>query len=145
MSKTTSVFYPRYELRNQECGLKEFGKTKFTFDFEGKPFSTRIPMFGITETQKVVLRNMWWEKTPPVMSISHEKPGVPDKRAFRDPEELHTTYNPYAMSIATVQCLGEVKLRKVKVYFCNIELHEGATWNTPATHSKFKGTFVVSL
>lgn len=102
-------------------------------------------MFGITETQKEVLRHLWWQGTPPVISISHESPVKPDQEFLRFPgRDPHHTYRPYAMAVATVECLGQAS-RKFKVYFCNVEVHQDATWNTPAVHGKYKEARILEI
>lgn len=145
MSKKVSTFFPGYQLREFRDQEYTFGKTLTFRDREGTPFSTKTPMLGMTETQKVVLNWLWWKNAPPVISVSHEKPTAPDKAPFADPKELHRSFCPYAMAVATVQCLGEARPRILKVYFCDVELHEGARPNIPATHSRSKGTYVIAV
>lgn len=124
MSKTT-IYHPKYQLRAEE-GSPLYEMTA-SFPYNGIFFLTTIKrgFWGLTETQRSVLQWASWQgKTPPVMSIKHGKPGKPDRKSFVDPNELHRVFYPYAMNFAELICLGENKPRKVKVYFCEAELHE---------------------
>lgn len=139
MSKI-SKYFPSYKL-----GASRPNSTKCPgarFEYRGTAFTTDFPMFGVTETQKAVMR--WaWNKTPPVISVSHERPVtyVGEERFW--PNDLHQTYFPYAMAIATLECLGELEPRRVKVYFCNVVYHveQGET----KIHTEHKGVHVVPV
>lgn len=140
MSKKVSTYFPTYQLRGAVSG------DELVFcDQEGNSFSTKIPVLGMTETQKFALKVMCWRAMPPVVSISHRKPDTldPRKDQFPDPKEPHRTYFPYAVVTATVQCLGEEGARELKMCFCNVEYHEDAKGNTPARHARDKEVYVV--
>lgn len=144
MSKKVSVFYPKYRLLTLPGDRLAENKVVFRGP-QGEEFVAELLMFGVTQTQKVALKWLSWQRPllPPVVSISHQKPTAPDKGPFRNPDELHRHYTPYAMAVATAELLGEKKPRNLKIYFCDVELHEAAKWNTVAIHSKHKGTYVV--
>ncbi len=139
MSKKVSTYFPNYQLKrgSDPVRLKEI-----LFWHAGIYFATKMRFFGATETQKVALR---WaaDHTPPIICVEHEAPVAPDRESFGDPNELHRAYYPYAMAIATLECLGEETPRKIKIYFCNVELHEENAF--AHTHSRSKGTYTVPL
>lgn len=139
MSKKVSAYYPSYQLRH---GSFQVRPRDIFFSHAGISFVTKVPLFGATETQKVALS---WANcsTPPVICVKHEAPTAPDKKSFRDPVELHRTYYPYAMAIVTLECLGEATPRKIKIYFCDMALHEDNAFGH--THTKSKGTYTVPL
>ena len=105
-------------------------------------FTTKLPLFGATETQKRVIEWASWHNLPPIMSVQHGKPTSPDKKSFTDPNEFHRTYYPYAMAVAMVEYLGDPAPREVKVYFCDVELHEENYY--AHIHSRSNGSFIVS-
>jgi len=140
MSNKVRVFYPKYQLRQHCCDLVSERSVKFRY--HNVLFVTSVPFFGATETQKAVLEWASW-RTPPVICIKHEKPIASDREVFQDPNELHRIFSPYAMAIATLECLGEEKPRQIKVYFCTIALHEHNEHHKIDSHSQ--GTFVVPL
>lgn len=125
MSKKASTYFPEYQLNLPGDRLRG----TFTFRHEGNAYSTRVPfmssMFGMTQTQKEALRWACAHETRPVVSISHEKPGAPDKKVFRDLSELHRTLYPYAMATAEVRCLWN-QTRQLKIYFCDITFYDSA-------------------
>lgn len=140
MSKKQSVYYPSYQLRPTNYRPRS-SEIPFFLKHDGVYFVTKKPFFA-TETVKAVLD---WASysTPPVVFVSHEKPVASDRGGFSDPNELHRHYYPYAMSVATIACLGEVCSRIVKVYFCDVELHEE---NLHATkHERYKGAYVMAI
>lgn len=139
LSNKVSTYFPNYQLRPRGSSLRP-GSTYFNHD--DTYFVVKVPIFGATETQKAALR--WASfKTPPVICVSHEKPGDPDIGPFGDPSENHRTYTPYAMAIATLECLGEKTPRRVKVYFCDIELHEDNAY--AHIHARSIGTYIEPL
>ncbi len=143
MSEKIRTFFPKYQLRARD---RDFcSKKALVFrNREGASFLTTIPLFGITETQKVILEWLKRHEAPPVISVSHGKLTAPDRGSFPQADELHRWYFPYAMAVAMAHCLGETVPRTLKVYFCNVELHESAAFNRVATHSRSKETFVAA-
>lgn len=137
MSKKTSMYFPNYQLQREEADIKQIW-----FSYAGIYFIAKTPFFGATKTQKTALKWAAW-KTPPVICVKHKAPITPDKDVFRDPYELHRAYYPYAMAIAILECLGEETSRKIKIYFCNAELHEDSQFTHK--HLKFKSTYIVPL
>ncbi|MDP3794606.1 MAG: hypothetical protein Q8R13_01610 [bacterium] len=139
MSKKVSTYFPNYQLRR---GTDPVRPKEIWFQHAGIYFTTKMSLFGATETQKVALR---WAaySTPPVICVKHEAPVAPDRKGFSDPSELHRTYYPYAMAIATLECLGEETPRKIKIYFCDMELHEENAF--AHTHLRSKGTYTVPV
>ena len=138
MSKI-SKWFPSYRLGNPNP--KSTRMPGAMFEHQGTTFTTDFPMFGVTETQKAALRWAWDKKTPPVVSISHEKPITHIDDVWSNPEDLHQTYYPYAMAIATIECLGEEQSRTVRVYFCNVVYHIDNFHSN--IHSEGKNTRVV--
>ena len=113
------------------------------FNFGGAYLVTRNPFFGVTETQKRALQWASWH-TPPVICVEHKQPTAPDRDSFYDPNELHRSYQPYAMVVATIRCLGEEeKPRKIKIYFCDVELHEDNAYGS--RHIAYKDTYIVPV
>jgi hypothetical protein len=134
----TSTYSPDYQLRRECPGI---GKNAFAY--QDVYFVPKVSLFGATESQKVALRWAASHRTPPVIRMVHERPETPDKKWFRDPQELRCSYDPYAMVTVTLECLGEKTSRKIKIYFCNVEYHESNAHRQD--HSKSKGTYVVPL
>lgn len=141
MSKKASMYFPNYQLRYGTDPVLSSREIVFP-PYAGVYFTTKTPLFGATETQKAALRWAAWN-TPPVICVKHEAPVAPDRDGFSDPNELHRTYDPYAMAIVTLECLGEEAPRKIKIYFCDVELHEENAF--VKTHSKAKGVYIVAL
>lgn len=134
MSKKTSTYYPNYQLRYRT----DVTSKSIWFTHAGIYFVTKLPLFGATETHKEALK--WAQNSiPPVICVKHEALVASDRRMFCDPRELHRSFAPYAMAIATIYCLGEESPRKIKIYFCDIELHEDNV------HVKSKGTYIVPI
>ncbi len=146
MSKKIRTYFPNYQLGTDLEGIGR-DDDAIWFHHQGTYFICRTPMLGMTKTQKCALWHFMWKSpnNPPVISISHEKPTEPDlpKKFFRDPKELHYHYRPYAMAIATVQLMGEETPRKIKVYFCDFELHEEN--RLQHRHSRGKDVRIVDL
>ena len=142
MSKKISTYFPNYQLRTDLEGLV-LGDNTIWFRHQDTYFLCRIPMLGMTKTQKCALRWFMWKV--PVISISHERPTEPDrpKQFFTDPDELHRHYCPYAMAVARVKLMGEETPRKIKIYFCDVELHEENQFQHK--HSRGKGVYIVAL
>ena len=142
MSKKTSTYFPNYQLRTDLKGMVHDDNTLW-FCHQNTYFLCRIPMLGMTETQKHALWYFMWKA--PVISILHERPTEPDlpKQFFTDPKELHRHYCPYAMAIATVQLMGEETPRRIKIYFCDVELHEENLLQHK--HSRDKEVYIVAL
>lgn len=139
MSQKIRKFYPEYRLGR---GDELVSNRTATFYFGGVFYTTSLPLFGATETQKAVIRWATATLTPPVMSVSHDAPRSSDvDKIHPNPQWLHLRYFPYAMTDAEVHCLGESAPRKVRVYFCRSE-----AWN-PETQQMFrsKTTYVVPL
>lgn len=115
----TSTFFPKYQLGH----LCARSAHSCCFRHLGMHFVTKCPAFGMTETQKSALQ--WAHHvTPPVVCISHEAPSAPDRQFIKDPNRANRVFKPYAMALATIECLGEPTPRQIKVYFCHIDLHE---------------------
>jgi len=111
-------YFPNYQINSRE-GRNEH---EAGFRYGEVYFVAKLPLFGATKTQKTVIQ---WasQRTPPVMWVEHESPTCPDRGdSFNDPTEPCSRYIPYAMALATLQCLGEKTTRKVKIYFCNVHL-----------------------
>ncbi|MEK7480849.1 MAG: hypothetical protein AAB604_01970 [Patescibacteria group bacterium] len=139
MSKKASTYFPNYQLRR---GIDPVRSREISFPHAGIYFIMKMPFFGATETQKAALQWAAWNM-PPVICVKHEAPVAPDRNGFSDPGELHRTYYPYAMVIATLECLGEEMPRKIKIYFCDVELHEENQFQHK--HSRNKGVYIVAL
>lgn len=136
--KKLRVYFPNYQLRHKNYPGCRKG---ISFNYKGVSFETKMS-FGATETQKVALNWAASHNTPPVICVTHEAPKKPDQATFHNPLDLferHQWYLPYAMVIATLECLGEEELRKIKIYFCDVQLHEDNA------HVDYKGTCVVSI
>ncbi len=120
MSKQ-AVFHPNYQLhvepKYRTCSRE------LRFRHGNVTFITKTPLFGASETQKAALE---WasQSTPPVICVKHGKPTAPDKGPFGCPHDPHRHYSPYAMAIATLECLGETTPRTIKIYFCDGSVHQ---------------------
>jgi len=112
---TTRKYSPAYQI-NSSGGRNEH---EVGFRYGDVYFVTKLPLFGATETQKAAVVWASWSKAP-VMWVTHEKPAKPDREWFNQPDDACRQYKPYAMAIATLQCLGEKATRRVKIYFCNV-------------------------
>jgi hypothetical protein len=141
MSKK-SMFFPRYKLV-AESG-DSLAKNKAVFNWKGISFCTKFPIFCVTESQKAALRWLSSHKSAPVMVVSHGKPVEPDKEFLVDPDELHRHFYPYAMTDVTALSIDGGK-HLLRVYFCNIELHESARYGVRETHAKDKGVYIVNM
>lgn len=137
--KKISTFFPNYRL-NPESPSAHLNK--ICFKYTEVHFVAKIPLFGITETQKKALEWAHY-KTPPVISISHGKTTKPDLEAFCDQKSLHHHYQPYAMVTVDLKCIGEENPRKIKIYFCDVTYHEDNL--SGYHHSEFKGTWIVPI
>lgn len=146
MSRKVSTYRPSYRLvRFYDLDSIQAGAEDWRFVHDGYWFVARLSRFqGATATQ-VAAMNWASGKTPPVMSVSHEKPGEPDGNGGKPLSDgcYHRHYSPYAMAVVTLDCLGEAKPRKVKVYFCNIYYHEHNAFAN--IDSKSRGPFVVPI
>src|SRR5436309_701150 len=91
MSKKTSTYFPNYQLRHRTDEV--YSKENF-FEYAGIYFTTKMPLFGATETQKAALDWAFYN-TPPVICVKHEAPTEPDMTYFRDRSDLYCTYHPY--------------------------------------------------
>jgi hypothetical protein len=132
--KSSRKYFPNYQIRRNSCfadsGLIEF-------QYGGVFFTTKMPLFGATQTQKAIMQWASLHDVPPVISVWHEAPVASDRAPFHpDLHWLHKSYAPYAMAMATLDCLGEAEPRRVKVYFCN-----SANWD-PDTKTMFHGKAV---
>ena len=112
---TIKKYFPAYQI-NSSGGRNEH---EAGFRYGDVYFVTKLPLFGATETQKAAVVWASWSK-PPVMWVTHEKPAKPDRECFNEPGDACRQYHPYAMTIATLQCLGEAVVRRAKIYFCNV-------------------------
>lgn len=139
MSKEVRKYFPEYRI-NSSGGS---GLPEVDFRYGGVYFVARLPLFGATETQKAVVEWASWS-LPPVMWVSHKKPTSPDRDWFNDPSEPCRQYTPYAMAIATLQCLGETATRRVKIYFCDVcvSVHGTRGW---IRNDDYKDFFAVEL
>jgi hypothetical protein len=121
MSQKIRKYFPNYRLGRFGDSTIRSREIVFIRMYEKIYFFAQTPLFGATKTQNAVL-NWACLNTPPVVSIWHEPPNKPDLEQFRpDPHWLHMVYIPYAMTIATLDCLGEDTPRRIKVYFCDVQ------------------------
>ena len=114
-----SAYIPVYQL--SQC---EYHGSAPSFRHEGTTYLCKIPFFGMTLTQKVVLAYCASMGLPPVTWVSHQQVRETEKSCFRDPKEMHRWYHPYAETTATVQCIGEDSERQLTVYYCRVKLYE---------------------
>ena len=144
MSNKTSTYFPWYQMRPEIDG-KRLRQSHVYFRYRDLYFIGKIPLLGITETQKSVLQYLSGRSNPPVISISHEAPRKPDSSEghFNDPETLYRHFYPYSVAIANVQVMGEETPRRFKVYFCNLEYHEENV--TRHQHSRSKTVYIQPL
>jgi hypothetical protein len=140
MSKKIRKYFPNYQINSSGAG----GPQETGFRFGDVYFVTKWPLFGATETQKAAIEWASWSK-PPVMWVSHEKPTSPDRDRFCDPRDQCRHYKPYAMAIATLQCLGETTERKVKIYFCNLHVSVHSSGGGWLHDTSSKDFFAVEL
>jgi len=140
MSNKTSTFFPSYTLRSNLDEASPHVLARFYF--QGTKFLWKGQLLGMTETQKTVMLRLGHGEYPPVISCSHRRPIEPDQETIRDPNEIHRWYFPYAMAEVTIQFMGETEPRKIKVYFCNGELHEDSDRHV---HCRFRETYIVGL
>ena len=140
MSKKASTYFPNYRLLRKKDRVSQ---NTIIFEHAGIYFTTKTPLLGATETQKIAMK--WAElETPPVICVRHEAPTAPDKEVFAYPgQDLHIHIFPYAMVVATLEGLGEDKPRRIKIYFCDQELHEDNAHRH--AHTRTKGTHVEAL
>ena len=147
MSRKVSTYRPSYRLA-QLLDLDSIGVglEDWRFVHGGCLFVARSSRFhGATATQVAAMNWASGAKIPPVMAVSHEKPGESDGNGGKPLFDgcYHRHYSHYAMAVVTLDCLGEAKPRKIKVYFCDISYHEhNAFANVDNT---CKGTFVVPI
>ena len=140
MSRKLSRYFPSYRLCSMSPAYDSRG---ISFPHAGFFFATKLPYFGVTEAQKAALRWAAMNKLPPVCSVEHETPVPPDKDGFCDPNDLHRSFHAYATAVVTLHCLGEGTPRRIRIYFCNVELHEENA--NIRVHSRCKGTHIVPL
>ena len=138
-----STHHPSYTLTNSLDDSKR-KMPGAVFKHQGTYFTTYFPRFGgVTETQKAALRWAWGVNTPPVVSVSHDKPISSTEDRWSNPEDLHQTYYSYATCLASLECLGEKAPRIVRVYFCNIVYH--VDQGDKKIHTEHKGVRVVPI
>ena len=142
MSKI-STFRPKYEIGRPEFDAMRHGEIVFLHD--GVRFITKKPRFGLTETQKVAMDWVQFDAgiSSPITCIEHKSPMEPDTKGFCDSNDAHVWYHPYAMAVVAIYCLDDSLSQKIKVYFCNREVHEDNAFGK--THSSSKGVYIVPL
>lgn len=133
--------FPKYRIL---ASLNDAGPSEVCFRYGDGIFATKIPvLFGGTATQKSALKWASQQNLPPVISVQHDPLMGPDRESFLDANNGVRCFDPHAMTLVALECLGEKEPRIIKVYWCDI-ISYNETDITKILNRK-TGTYIVSL